>query len=1062
MRAAIVSAVLLSLLLSLCAGPALAQGPPLHALVLTSTGEKFDPQVVEYFEQQGISLVTRPLADPLSLELLGLFDLVMLCDFSGLQMPFFHDGTRISQYFTTQRNLEVLRRYVEDGGGLFLSPWMTGGGLQVAEGVNDFLAPWGAQLLAANARDDAHLWTSYSWTTNFANHPVTAGVKTLFYPVEMGRWDDAYPTTPFNLTDARWQPVVRGMPGGEVMQCLQYKDWFPLPGAQNPPILAAAAQIGKGRAVLLGINAMYTFFYPYADVPTGGIGEFHTGQIAGILMEKGDGQTPSDGRLLLRNSLRWLGEGARAQGLGGYTEDKYKSAAVPEPAPVPKWLTGWYEGNEATPQKVLIGARSAYSRGQGTIAEWAAAAKAAGYAVLVMTEDLDAFSPEKWTQFVADCRAASSPDLAVMPGLDLQDAYGNRLLLFGQVVFPKPWMLTPDGKAMQQVQYLMLGFGTCHSAIAHPSSCPLPQELFKFFSGVVVYTYDAEGRLIDDGMQAYQEQIYNTSQPVPLAVHEVYAPDQVAKAAESGHQLYVLADTPEHAAWYMRDGMSHFWEQPVKFLVSSGPMIRALHGGGLVAESEVPLTEARVYSQYEMVRRWKLNATSVNLTYSPSPGNLHLSFFWLQDAQGRTAITPPLRSGTGHGYNWRCSDRQNFFTVAVNYTGTILSDGVDIWLPTFGTDEGKGLWPHQRGPQRGENMCPLLRFPYYSPVVSVTDAYLDQRYWKALWEDVVFDAKAPQGTSASRVYDGRVRYYDMHYQYYGQRGNEVVPLMLMEVDLRLRRPVMPTGDIFPGFLNVGPQPDCLYQDASGAWVSKKLTEGYLDLPVAGQANDVVVLTPGLRVNAQGRLGFAQVYPDNGPLPARYSWTARWVRLDTKKDFAAQRRAMGLSGPTPYTPKFSRGKMDELSYVMYCTADNYGLAGEVTPYPEMPFPLTLCVAGVSANWPCGVWQPNAPQANPEQPDLTRFGVFERRGWARLDVKVGGPFYVGNLVTAGDERLRLELLDWTPERLVLEVHNPTDDLIETTLRTAREITNRLQAEGPVKVEPGSTVTVQFPQQ
>jgi len=29
------------------------------------------------------------------------------------------------------------------------------------------------------------------------------------------------------------------------MQCLQYKDWFPLPGAQNPPILAAAAQIGS-------------------------------------------------------------------------------------------------------------------------------------------------------------------------------------------------------------------------------------------------------------------------------------------------------------------------------------------------------------------------------------------------------------------------------------------------------------------------------------------------------------------------------------------------------------------------------------------------------------------------------------------------------------------------------------------------------------------------------------------------------------------------------------------------------------------------------------------------
>lgn len=1034
---------------------------PLTALVLTSTDEKWDQRVVEYLAAEGVSVVFRPLTDPLSQDLLKPFHLVVLADFTGLGMPLFHDagaGGSISRYYTSKQNLAEIRQYVESGGGLFVSPYVTGGGLQTTENMRPLLGDWGVEVLPANARDEAHAWTSYAWTTNVAASPVTAGVKTLFYPIEMGRWDDAYPTIPFNLSDPRWTPVVRGMESGRVEQCLQYTTWHPMPGAQNPPILAATAQLGKGRAALFSINALYTFLQPYTDITTGGYGEFHTGQIDGIVMEKGDGKTPSDGRRLIRNMLRWLGEGGAAQGLGGYNPDTYKQIPVPERAPVPRWLTGWYQGNEANYYKVLLGARSAYSSGRGTIAEWAQAAKAAGYAILIMTEDLDAFVAAKWPQFLADCRAASSAEFVVMPGLDMQDAYGNRMLLFGQVAYPQPWMLTPDGKAMQQVQYLMLGFGTCHSAIAHPTSSPLPQQLFKFFSGVVVYTYDAEGRLIDDGMQAYQTQIYNTSNPVPLAVHELNDPAQVGKAAESGHQMYLMADTPEDAAWYIRDGMSHFWEMPVKVLITSGPMIRSVHAGGLQVESEAPIAEIRYYDRYELLRRWKPNAPQFTAEVSPPRGSTHLGFFWVSDAQGRTAISPPLRSGDGGGYDWRCSDRQNFFSVAINYTGTILSDGVDIWLPTFGTDEGKGLWPRQLGPQRGENLCPLLEFPYRSPVLTVTDAWIDQRYWRALWPDVVFDAKAPQGTSRSRVYDGRVRYYDFHYQPYGQRSNVVIPLMLMEVELRLRQPVVPQGEVFPAFLNLGAGPfDCITKDDAGNWVSTRLTQGYLDLPVGGQVADVVALTPGLRVRADGRLGFVPPEGSLSALPAGHTWRARYVRLDPKRDFAEQRKAMGLSGPLPYTLRLSRGRMTEPGYVWHCAASAGGLAGEITPAAQMPFPLVLAVEGVNGNWPCAVWQPGAREP------LVPFGVFEQKGWAKLDATVGGPFFVGNVVTCSHPAMRISLLEWTKNGLFLELNNPTEAPVEATVRTAPEVTERYQLAEPasVRLEAGQSVRIRFPQ-
>ncbi|MCX7599397.1 MAG: hypothetical protein N2512_11130 [Armatimonadetes bacterium] len=1038
------------------AQPAYAARPAqIFALALTSSEDKIAPETVEHLKSLGITLVRRPVNQPLSQELLRLFHVVLLFDFRGLMMPYFHDTMpdgSMAQYFTRKRNIQELHRYVEAGGGLFFSPVVDDCGTAIAEALGPLLHPWGVSVSAATARDEAHSWTTYCWTTNIERHPVTEGVRRIYYPVIMSRWDDLYPTIPFELRDPRWKAVVRAMPGAVTARCLQYQTWYPVPSADNPPVLAAVAEIGKGRVALLSVHRFYTFTYPYA---TGvkWIGEFQTGDINGIFMERGDGENPSDGKRLLGNMLVWAAEGAAEAGLGDYTPEKYAAAPVPPMETVPRWLTGWYEGNEAQPIKVLIGARSGYSSGEGTIAEWAQAARATGYSILVMTEELADFKAERWPDYVAECKRASGPDLVVMPGLEITDAYDNRMLLFGQNNFPQPWMLSRDGKKMTEIQYLMLGFGMSCSAIARPTTCPLPHQLFKFFSGVVVYTYDAEGNLIDDGTQAYQAQIYNMSNPIPLVVHELRSPTQVARAATTGHQLYVMADTVENAAWYMRDGMSHFWETPVKYLVTSGPMIGGLSSASFVIEDDVPITDVRYYSMYNLLRRWKPNVTRFEGQVVPPAGVLQTGFVWVQDQQGRTALSPPLRTGDSGAYNWRCSDRQNFFSVAVNYTGTILSDGVDIFLPTFGTDEGKGLWPHMVDGRRGENMAPLLEFPYFSPVLTVAGAILDQRYWRALWEEVVFDAKAPQGTSRSRVYEGRVRWYDLHRRPYGQRSNETIPYMLMEIVLRLRQPAVPTGDIFPAFVKVEPQPTCIVKDQSGAWVTQKLTEGYLDLPAGGQAADLVVLSPGLRVRADGWVGFVPPANDTA-LPAGHEWRAQWVRLDPKTDYAEQRRFMGLEGPPPFVITLSRGKLGKLAYVAQMTAQDWGVAGDVEPYPQMPMPLTLRIAGLNWNWSCGVWRPG------QEPEIVPFGVFEGEGWANLDVTKGGSFYAGNLLMADDPRLRLALIEWTPERIALEVNNPTDGIIEATVRTPAEITGRYPLSEKLAIAPGTSERLTFP--
>jgi len=715
------------------------------------TVERLDPRVLERLEAEGIHLVTRPMSEPLSQEILRQFHVVILLDQRSLREPPLWDTGGIADYYAVRQNLVELRTYVEKGGGFFFCPGYNTAGIAKAQALEPLFGHWGVELVAACPQDEAHRWENYSWTENIAASPVTEGVKRLYWPILMGRWDDVYATLTLALHDPRWQPVVRAMPGSVTARCHRYTGethdvWHPIAGAQDPPILAAIAQVGRGRVALLSIHRYFTFTYGfYPEVPPI---EFRSGKIDGIVWEKGDGKAPSDGGRLIRNMLRWLAEPAAKQGWGTYTPETYAALPTPQKPDAPAWMTGWDESTGATFYKALIGARSVHSDGRGTVAEYADAARKAGYSILVMTEDLRAFEADKWDEFRKECLQASTPDMVVLPGLDLEDGFGNRYLVWGrQLVFPAPWMLTDDGRAMTEVQYLMIGLGNAFSAIARPSTTPLPHQLYKHFAGVVVYTY-RDGKLVDDGMAAYQVQVYNMSLPIPLVVHEVYAPDQVALAAEGGHQLYVPADTPENAAWYLEmGGLQHYYEVPSRFLVSSGPMILSLDCGrghasftNFTVESDAPIAEIRYYTNYDLVRRWTPGTKRFSGQVALWPGSRHWGFLWIRDAEGRTAISPGLRTGRGYGFDWRCADRQNFFATAVAYTGTFFGRIIDIWVPAFGTDEGKGLWPYWSGPRRGENMAPLLEFPYFSPAVNAA------RTWPRCWSSPISAPPSPSRT----------------------------------------------------------------------------------------------------------------------------------------------------------------------------------------------------------------------------------------------------------------------------------------------------------------------------
>jgi len=475
----------------------------------------------------------------------------------------------------------------------------------------------------------------------------------------------------------------------------------------------------------------------------------------------------------------------------------------------------------------------------------------------------------------------------------------------------------------------------------------------------------------------------------------------------------------------------------------------------------------RAISRYAPVRRWTPKENRVELAFTLPPNQFYPLFFHLTDAKGRTAITPVVRLQWAPGYLYRCSDRQNFFGFAVNYTGTVLPD-INLDLPAFGTGEGRGLWPSQRGPRRGENLAPLIEFPFASHAVTITDAHIDQRYFSALWEEVAFDGKASQGTTRSRVYAGRVRYYDYHYETYDQfKGTSARPMMVIQADLRLRIPVAPEGELFPALTGVKGQPAYEYRDPrTGEMVTGRLTRGYLDLPVGGRAEEFVALTPGFRVLANGRIGFAAPAWVSGALPAGTAWSGRYVKMPPAR-VQTLRVLMGLTPDTPYTVALARGTRRQLCYVAELDAANGAVAGTVTPAPQpgadeaiapdgdvpaMPYALPLAISGLNGNWDTRVWR--------EDGSLTPFAVFEGIGHARLDVTAGGKFYAGPLVTAGETpNLRITVLAWDAAHITLELNNPTDAPMEATLRTPDEIVGKFRLHQQVSVPAGSNKVVEY---
>ncbi|HOF89830.1 MAG TPA: hypothetical protein PLZ36_17260, partial [Armatimonadota bacterium] len=168
----------------------------------------------------------------------------------------------------------------------------------------------------------------------------------------------------------------------------------------------------------------------------------------------------------------------------------------------------------------LIGARTAYSAGSGTVAEYVAKAKAAGHDFIVFLEEFTALTPEKFAALKADCAAHTTDDFFAVPGYTIQDCVGSRCFVYGfEAALPLPDLLSDDGTILQtrkdpigrpveRVEHLHcnLIFGEltmrCRKGFYLHHASPKGVLQNRFNDSFAVVTWE-DGAIIDDARDAF-------------------------------------------------------------------------------------------------------------------------------------------------------------------------------------------------------------------------------------------------------------------------------------------------------------------------------------------------------------------------------------------------------------------------------------------------------------------------------------------------------------------------------------------------------------------------------
>ncbi len=637
--------------------------------------------------------------DDVSMDTLKPFSAVVLTD-----IPPANERGQLQPKYA--KALDAIDAYCRAGGGV-LACMGTGGWDKGRVAANVLLKRWGAQLLDEQVTDPDRLYKQpryirwwYSWTTNIARSPITEGVKTVYFPARPWRADAQKTLYAPQLSDD-WQVIVRGEKSARSVRAKTKSpamDSVPATYAAEPPIVAVR-HLGRGRAAIFALWPNWTFW-----------GARHK-SMEGIVWERGAGGLPSDTGRLCVNLVQWL---AAESPFGGY---KTPANPATRPEKYPGRPIDWSKEKFPDPPawkhyRVLAGARTRFSGGQGTVADYCRAARAAGYQAVLFAERLEDLTPANWNKLREECKRESSADFLALPGLDYRTLQGDEYVAFGEFDFPKPPGLAADGKHIDDTynfwgSQMHSGFLAITRLHRHPGRDP---QILKNMTACAVHTYE-NGRLIDDSLDYYlalNAQFHNLA---PLALHLVDSPAKVKQAAATGLQnVWRVRDandlreqiTPQRQAGLL------YWLNPHRAYLSSGPKLEDWQGLNVMSwgaatpgsdrarlrfavSSPVGIKEVEVSDRGQPLLRFANNGERCERVFPELHDRQHVFHLRATDANGGKLLSPGIRIRFSQTYVNQCGDHQNTISACLQrnregrmiYTSGTTGCVYAGWAPTW-------------------------------------------------------------------------------------------------------------------------------------------------------------------------------------------------------------------------------------------------------------------------------------------------------------------------------------------------------------------------------------------
>lgn len=511
--------------------------------ILTEVGAHAD-WVAKPLVDAGVELKHGSLPEIPRLLDTGLYNVLLLGRFYTLRQTKQQEATAVREL------VAAVRRFLDAGGGVFFT--LPIGGVLKPE---ELLEAYGVRILdlAVNQTDSlfhpASNSTSraFAYTTEIAE-PFRQGVDGVWYPMRM---DHAISTRPVHgRTEDGWFPILsasansrtdtKNVGAGNSEMIVEQA---PVQFTERVPLIVGR-ECGKGRLAVCGIASGY-----HIDAP-------HGFALAHHFLNEGFEGRPSGLLRLLVNIANWLGEPSlRAATLGGGKSDPDilvpRVPRYPDPPPV-RWAERSFPPDDPHPLQGLIGARTAYSTGRGTVAEYVDRARTAGLNYLVFLEDFKALDTAKLDALKADCEKHSTDGFFAVPGYTIEDVAGSHWFVYGyRIVLPRADMFSATTRILTPVDpdtpnsrvgrpehlHFNLVFGDLNLLCRHGRYRVLDSPLMivehRTSDSVALVTWE-DGRVVEDVRDRYRQLEDASMRLNPIVITFLNGPADLDRAVASG------------------------------------------------------------------------------------------------------------------------------------------------------------------------------------------------------------------------------------------------------------------------------------------------------------------------------------------------------------------------------------------------------------------------------------------------------------------------------------------------------------------------------------------------